>query len=231
MPWDLIDLYRAPPPPWRVYFPLANGHTLLQEDGISWMYPQFESHSVGLKSPLPGINQLPFTDSPRVTDSTIFHPASMIPSHSVSVSVMAVPHHSFISISVMIVPHPALISVAKAPRRFFRNPWPDMDMDTDTDSVKSGAASVVAVDNDLPAPGRSRGVEGEEPFKPVNLTGGNIHQAHVDEPPGSVRSEFADLPIHHPISSKRHHYTPHTLDNTTDFRSISHTHSDTVLKL
>ncbi|PBK87602.1 hypothetical protein ARMGADRAFT_1085273 [Armillaria gallica] len=35
----------------------------------------------------------------------------------------------------------------------------------------------------------------------------------VDEPPGS------------------HHYTPHTLDNTTDFRSIGHKHRDTVLKL
>ncbi len=52
----------------------------------------------------------------------------------------------------------------------------------------------------------------------------------VDEPPGSVRSEFADLAIHHPIPSKRHHYNPHTLDNTTAFRSIGHKHSDTVLK-
>ncbi len=51
-----------------------------------------------------------------------------------------------------------------------------------------------------------------------------------DEPPGSVRSEFADLAIHHPISSKRRHYNPHTLDNTTDFRSIGHKHSDTILK-
>ncbi|KAK0237539.1 hypothetical protein EDD85DRAFT_951715 [Armillaria nabsnona] len=25
---------------------------------------------------------------------------------------------------------------------------------------------------------------------------------HTDEPPGSVHSEFTDLPIHHPISSK-----------------------------
>ncbi len=52
----------------------------------------------------------------------------------------------------------------------------------------------------------------------------------ADEPPGSVRSEFVDLSIYHPIPSKRHHYNPHTLDNTTDFRSISHKHSDTVLK-
>ncbi len=52
----------------------------------------------------------------------------------------------------------------------------------------------------------------------------------ADEPPGSVRSEFADLAIHHPIPSKRHHYNPHTLDNTTDFRSISHKHSDTILE-
>ncbi len=51
-----------------------------------------------------------------------------------------------------------------------------------------------------------------------------------DEPPGSVRSEFADLAIHHPIPSKRRHYNPHTLDNTTDFRSISHKHSDTILE-
>ncbi len=53
----------------------------------------------------------------------------------------------------------------------------------------------------------------------------------ADEPPGSVRSEFADLSIYHPIPSKRHHYNPHTLNNTTDFRSIGHKHSDTVLKL
>ncbi len=52
-----------------------------------------------------------------------------------------------------------------------------------------------------------------------------------DEPPGSVRSEFADLSIYHPISSKRHHYNPHTLDNTMDFRSIGHKHSDTILEL
>ncbi len=38
------------------------------------------------------------------------------------------------------------------------------------------------------------------------------------------------LPIHHTISSKRYHYNPHTLDNTTDFRSIGQKHSDTVLK-
>ncbi len=115
MPWDLINLYGAPPPPWRVYFPLTNSHTLLQEDGISWMYPQFESHSVGLKPPLPGVNQLPFTDSPRVTDSTIFHLSSMVPSHSVSIGIMAVPHHSFVSTSVMTVYCSALISVAQAP--------------------------------------------------------------------------------------------------------------------
>ncbi len=53
---------------------------------------------------------------------------------------------------------------------------------------------------------------------------------HDDEPPGSVRSEFADLAIHHPIPSKRRHYNPHTLNNTTDFRSISHKHSDTILE-
>ncbi|KAK0234506.1 hypothetical protein EDD85DRAFT_792544 [Armillaria nabsnona] len=179
MPWDLIDLYGAPPPPWRVYFPLANGHTLLQEDGISWMYPQFESRLVGLKPPLPGMNQLPFTDSPRVTHSTIFHLSSMVPSHSVSISIMAVPHHSFVSTGVMTVPRPASISVAKAPRGLFRNPWPNTDTYTDTDGDKSGAASAVAVDNDLPAPGRSRGEEGEEPFEPVNLTGADIHKAHV----------------------------------------------------
>ncbi len=51
-----------------------------------------------------------------------------------------------------------------------------------------------------------------------------------DESPGSVCSEVMDLPIHHTISSKQHHYNPHTLDNTMDFSSISHKHSDTVLK-
>ncbi len=61
----------------------------------------------------------------------------------------------------------------------------------DTDSVKSGAASAVAVDNDLPAPGRSRGVEGEELFEPVNLTGADIHQAHVL---GCSTHELCDLP-------------------------------------
>ncbi|KAK0222650.1 hypothetical protein EDD85DRAFT_959890 [Armillaria nabsnona] len=40
----------------------------------------------------------------------------------------------------------------------------------------------------------------------------------VDEPPGSVRSEFADLSIHHPISSKQRHYNPHTLHNTANTR-------------
>ena len=39
-----------------------------------------------------------------------------------------------------------------------------------------------------------------------------------DEPPGSVRSEFADLAIHHPIPSKRRHYNPHTLNNTANTR-------------
>ncbi len=50
-----------------------------------------------------------------------------------------------------------------------------------------------------------------------------------DEPPGSVRSEFMNLPIHHTKSSKQCHYNSHTLDNTTAFRSIGHKHSDTVL--
>ncbi len=57
-----------------------------------------------------------------------------------------------------------------------------------------------------------------------------VQERDVDEPPGSVRSEFADLAIHHPIPSKRRHYNPHTLDNTMDFRSISHKHSDTILE-
>ncbi len=39
-----------------------------------------------------------------------------------------------------------------------------------------------------------------------------------DKPPGSVCSEFMGLPIHQPISSKRHHYNPHTLDNTANTR-------------
>ncbi len=55
--------------------------------------------------------------------------------------------------------------------------------------------------------------------------------ANGDEPPGSVRSEFTDLSIYYPIPSKWHHYNPHTLDNTTDFHSISHKHSDTILEL
>ncbi len=67
-----------------------------------------------------------------------------------------------------------------------------------------------------------------------DLEEGGLHVTgkgwNIDEPPGSVHSEFTDLPIHHTISSKRCHYNPHTLDNTTDFRSIGHKHSDTVLK-
>ncbi len=35
-----------------------------------------------------------------------------------------------------------------------------------------------------------------------------------NEPPGSVCSEFTDLPIHHPISLKQCYYNPHTLYNT-----------------
>ncbi|KAK0444484.1 hypothetical protein EV421DRAFT_1903110 [Armillaria borealis] len=175
MPWDLINLYGAPPPPWRVYFPLANGHTLLQEEGISWMYSQFESHSVGLKPPLPGVNHLPFIDSPGVTHSTTFHPSSKVPSHSVSVGIMAVPHHSFISTRVMTVPRPASITVAKTPRHLFGNPWPD----TDTDGDRSSATSVVAVDNDLPAPESSRGAEEGELSEPVNMAGADNSKAHI----------------------------------------------------
>ncbi|PBK66588.1 hypothetical protein ARMSODRAFT_977490 [Armillaria solidipes] len=39
-----------------------------------------------------------------------------------------------------------------------------------------------------------------------------------DEPPGSVRSEFADLSIHHPISSKQLHFNPHILYITSSSR-------------
>ncbi len=46
----------------------------------------------------------------------------------------------------------------------------------------------------------------------------NDFEVVVDEPPCSVCSEFVDLPIHHPISSKRHHYNPHTLHNTASTR-------------
>ncbi|PBK88425.1 hypothetical protein ARMGADRAFT_1034086 [Armillaria gallica] len=40
----------------------------------------------------------------------------------------------------------------------------------------------------------------------------------VDEPPGSVHSEFADLAIHHPIPLKLRHCNPHTLHNTANSR-------------
>ncbi|PBK79635.1 hypothetical protein ARMGADRAFT_1092965 [Armillaria gallica] len=62
------------------------------------------------------------------------------------------------------------------------------------------------------------------------MSGPNSPTLTDDEPPGSVRSEFVDLAIHHPISSKLCHYNPHTLDNTMDFRSIGHKHPDTILK-
>ncbi|PBK94290.1 hypothetical protein ARMGADRAFT_1078985 [Armillaria gallica] len=83
-------------------------------------------------------------------------------------------------------------------------------------------------------------IETLELLQPVKVLGGRAFRgetptatlclAFVDEPPGSVCSEFADLAIHHPISSKLRHYNPHTLDNTTDFRSIGHRHPDTILK-
>ncbi len=43
-----------------------------------------------------------------------------------------------------------------------------------------------------------------------------INNPFIDEPPGSVCSEFVNLSIHHPIPSKQLHYNPHILHNTAN---------------
>ncbi|KAK0433839.1 uncharacterized protein EV420DRAFT_1654361 [Desarmillaria tabescens] len=165
MPQELVNIYGAPPPPWRIYSPLANGHTLLQEDGISWMYPQLENCSAEHKLPILDSSRLPFINSPGVTYHTMFHLSpSEVPPHFISIGVMTEPDHSFVSTGVMTMPqstgflntiYAAPIIVANPPQGPFRDPWPDAissDTDDDGSSVRSKTMSTVSsIDSSQPS--------------------------------------------------------------------------------